>query len=83
MRNRIQKTFGASRRTIWSSLLVYVLAVHFLAIGILEGVSYILTGRPSALMAGFGLVAAVLFSCRRAGETYLGPTDIGGDVLSD
>lgn len=60
----------------WSKLLAYVLGVHLAVIGSAELVCYALTGGPSPLVAGFGLVASLLFSFRRIGEEVFKPADL-------
>ena len=60
----------------WLRLLAFVLGIHLAVIGSLELVSYALIGRPSVLLAGFGLVAALLFSCRRIGEEVFRPEEV-------
>lgn len=74
---------GEKSSVNWVMLLVSVVVIHLVLIGSMEMLYFVLTGGVSPLVAGFGLVAAVLVSVRKIGETLCGPPCLGRSTWSD
>ncbi|MGE3820527.1 MAG: hypothetical protein AB7I30_14030 [Isosphaeraceae bacterium] len=83
MRNHEIAIQSPKRTVNWTTLLVSVLLIHSVLIGSMELLCYVLIGELSPLVAGFGLVAAVLVSIRKIGETLWGPIDLTRSSLDD